>query len=111
MTLSPEDFGKMFSGKLNATQAFMSGQLKIKGDLALAMKLEKLMKQMHKDGPSAGAASEAAQGSSGVEGIFKQIQGLISPDLLKSINGVFAFDLKGIFLLIAFFSQSYRLCP
>ena len=46
MTLSPEDFGKMFAGKLNPTQAFMSGNLKIKGDLGLAMKLEKLMKQM-----------------------------------------------------------------
>ena len=46
MTLSAEDFAKMFSGKLNPTQAFMSGQLKIKGDLGLAMKLEKLMKKM-----------------------------------------------------------------
>ncbi len=46
MTMSPEDFTKMFSGGLNPTQAFMTGKLKIKGDLALAMKLEKLMKQM-----------------------------------------------------------------
>jgi len=46
MTLSAEDFGKMFSGNLNPTQAFMSGKLKIKGDLGMAMKLEKLMKQM-----------------------------------------------------------------
>nr|QBZ96192.1 hydroxysteroid dehydrogenase-like protein 2 [Perinereis aibuhitensis] len=46
MTLSPDDFAKMFAGKLVPTQAFMSGQLKIKGDLGLAMKLEKLMKQM-----------------------------------------------------------------
>ena len=48
MTLNEEDFGKMFAGKLNPTQAFMSGKLKIKGDLGLAMKLEKLMKEMRK---------------------------------------------------------------
>ena len=43
--MSGEDFVKMFQGQLNPTTAFMSGQLKIKGDLGLAMKLEKLMKQ------------------------------------------------------------------
>ena len=48
MTLSSEDFVKMFTGKLNPTAAFMGGKLKIKGDLPLAMKLEKLMKQMQK---------------------------------------------------------------
>ena len=36
----------MFSGALNPTTAFMSGQMKIKGDIAKAMKLESLMKQM-----------------------------------------------------------------
>lgn len=48
MTLSSDDFVKMFAGKLNPTSAFMSGKLKIKGELPLAMKLEKLMKQMQK---------------------------------------------------------------
>jgi NAD(P)-dependent dehydrogenase (short-subunit alcohol dehydrogenase family)/putative sterol carrier protein len=48
MTLSPDNFVDMFAGKLNATTAFMSGKLKIKGDLGLAMKLDKLMKQMTK---------------------------------------------------------------
>ena len=48
MILSAENFVKMFAGKLNPTQAFMSGKLKIKGNLGKAMKLEKVMKQMHK---------------------------------------------------------------
>lgn len=48
MTMVTEDFIKMFAGKLNATSAFMSGKLKIKGNLGLAMKLEKLMKTMQK---------------------------------------------------------------
>ena len=45
MTLSAENFVKMFAGKINPTTAFMSGKLKIKGDLPTAMKLEKVMKQ------------------------------------------------------------------
>lgn len=44
MILSKGDFVKMFAGQLNATSAFMSGKLKIKGDLGMAMKLDKLMK-------------------------------------------------------------------
>ena len=34
---------EMFQGKVNATSAFMGGKLKIKGNLAAAMKLETLM--------------------------------------------------------------------
>ncbi|XP_006899246.1 PREDICTED: hydroxysteroid dehydrogenase-like protein 2-like [Elephantulus edwardii] len=47
MSMSTEDFVKMFSGKLKPTLAFMSGKLKIKGNMALAIKLEKLMNQMN----------------------------------------------------------------
>ncbi|XP_068675909.1 hydroxysteroid dehydrogenase-like protein 2 [Montipora foliosa] len=46
MILDSEDFVKMFKGELNPTQAFMVGKLKIKGDMMIAMKLEKLMKKM-----------------------------------------------------------------
>jgi putative sterol carrier protein len=45
MTLNAANFIKMFAGKMNPTTAYMSGKLKIKGDLAMAMKLEKIMKQ------------------------------------------------------------------
>lgn len=46
MTLNKADFIKMFAGQINPTTAFMTGRLKIKGDLALAMKLEKLLKKL-----------------------------------------------------------------
>uniref|UniRef100_A0A670JNU5 Hydroxysteroid dehydrogenase-like protein 2 n=1 Tax=Podarcis muralis TaxID=64176 RepID=A0A670JNU5_PODMU len=45
MSMSSTDFVKMFSGKLKPTLAFMSGKLAIKGDMALAIKLERLMGQ------------------------------------------------------------------
>ena len=46
MTMEGDAFNQMFAGKLNATSAFMTGKLKIAGDLGKAMKLEKLMGQM-----------------------------------------------------------------
>ncbi|KAM9306419.1 hydroxysteroid dehydrogenase-like protein 2 [Pholidichthys leucotaenia] len=48
MKMDSSDFSKMFSGKLKPTMAFMSGKLKIKGDMTLAIKLEKLMGRMNK---------------------------------------------------------------
>lgn len=46
LIMAPDDFVKMFQGKLNSMQAFMGGKLKIKGDMGGAMKLEKLMKKV-----------------------------------------------------------------
>ena len=52
MSMEAGDFVKMFKGQLNPTQAFMGGKLKLKGDMILAMKLEKLMGNMKsKQGP------------------------------------------------------------
>ncbi|KAM6902014.1 hydroxysteroid dehydrogenase-like protein 2 [Lycodopsis pacificus] len=48
MTMDSGDFSKMFAGKLKPTLAFMSGKLRIKGDMTLALRLEKLMSRMNK---------------------------------------------------------------
>jgi putative sterol carrier protein len=42
LTTSQEDFEKIASGDMNPTSAYMSGKLKIKGDMGAAMKLQKL---------------------------------------------------------------------
>jgi putative sterol carrier protein len=39
---SEENFQKILSGEQNATSAYMTGKLKIKGDMGAAMKLQKL---------------------------------------------------------------------
>jgi putative sterol carrier protein len=39
ITMSDSDFVDMVTGKLNGQMAFMTGKLKIKGDMSLAMKL------------------------------------------------------------------------
>ncbi|XP_071799762.1 hydroxysteroid dehydrogenase-like protein 2 [Asterias amurensis] len=46
MKLDSADFLKMFQGELKPTAAFMSGKLKMDGDLMKAMKLETLMKKL-----------------------------------------------------------------
>ncbi|XP_056146712.1 hydroxysteroid dehydrogenase-like protein 2 [Lampris incognitus] len=48
MSMDSADFSKMFAGELKPTMAFMSGKLRIKGDMALAIKLEKMMALMKK---------------------------------------------------------------
>jgi putative sterol carrier protein len=42
ITASDETFGQIASGDLNATTAYMTGKLKVKGDMGAAMKLQKL---------------------------------------------------------------------
>jgi putative sterol carrier protein len=42
LTTSGETFGKIVAGEQNPTTAYMTGKLKIKGDMGAAMKLQKL---------------------------------------------------------------------
>ncbi|MDF1562696.1 MAG: SCP2 sterol-binding domain-containing protein [Deltaproteobacteria bacterium] len=44
VTVADADFLKVIDGSLNAQMAFMSGKLKIGGDLSLAMKLGEVLK-------------------------------------------------------------------
>lgn len=46
LIMDSNNFFAMFSGKLKPTAAFMSGKLKITGDMGKAMKLEKLMSSL-----------------------------------------------------------------
>jgi len=46
--LKSADFTKMFAGKLKPTTAYMTGKLKISGNLGKAMALEKMMTKMQK---------------------------------------------------------------
>jgi len=43
VTMSSEDFRAMLAGELNPAAAFMSGKLKVKGDMGLAMKLQSFL--------------------------------------------------------------------
>lgn len=45
LSLSDEDFDKLVSGKTQAQRLFMSGKLKIKGDVMRATKMEPILKK------------------------------------------------------------------
>ena len=45
LTMAAQDYVDMTMGKLNGQMAFMSGKLKIAGDMGLAMKLQTLFKR------------------------------------------------------------------
>ncbi|EFY90137.1 oleate-induced peroxisomal protein [Metarhizium acridum CQMa 102] len=45
LLLSEEDFGKLVDGSANPQRLFMSGKLKIKGDIMKATKLDPIMKK------------------------------------------------------------------
>lgn len=45
MILSDAEFGKLVEGKSNAQKLFMSGKLKVKGDVMKATKLEPILKK------------------------------------------------------------------
>ncbi|KAG0175631.1 hypothetical protein DFQ28_006605 [Apophysomyces sp. BC1034] len=47
--ISDENFVELASGKLNGQKAFMSGKLKIKGQMMLATKLDTVFKQLAGD--------------------------------------------------------------
>lgn len=48
MTMTAEDFIKMSAGDLNGTQAFMTGRLKVKGNMGLALKLQSVLSEFNK---------------------------------------------------------------
>ncbi|WP_026909323.1 SCP2 sterol-binding domain-containing protein [Paucisalibacillus globulus] len=43
LTLAADDFKSLVAGSLNPTAAFMSGKLKIKGNMGLALKLQTVL--------------------------------------------------------------------
>ncbi|WMW79170.1 SCP2 sterol-binding domain-containing protein [Undibacterium cyanobacteriorum] len=43
VSLSLSDLGKLLNGELNPVMGFMSGQLKLAGDMSIAMRLQKVV--------------------------------------------------------------------
>jgi putative sterol carrier protein len=46
LVLSDKDFGQLAQGKANAQKLFMSGKLKVKGDVMRATKIEPIFKRV-----------------------------------------------------------------
>merc|ERR1740117_1940498 len=103
ITLSQSDFGGMVSGKLNGMSAFMSGKMKIKGNMALAQKFQTLTDAAKKAGMTAKPAAAAPAAGSGAPpgfqstAVFETITANIKadPSVAKKVNGVFLLNITG----------------
>ena len=67
-----------FAGKLNPTSAFMSGKLKMEGNLGKAMALEKVMKKMNSRGYHTSTSSTYTNNKKNLNNFGKQF------DIIKS---------------------------
>merc|ERR1739848_371464 len=115
MRLKDTDFTKMFSGKLKPTTAFMTGKLKLEGDVGKAMKLEKLMGKMQtksfhtmpnpqraydqmfkRQNFSNGFHTSVSLSSEykAVSEVLDRIKGVASEAIVKQVGAVYLFDVK-----------------
>jgi len=98
LTTNDDDFVGMMTGKANSQQLFMQGKLKIKGNMGLAMKLDKLPKKKTDEAPAKSTATPAASSSSSgfkAAAVFDQLAKTVASnsDLVKQVGGVYQFDI------------------
>jgi putative sterol carrier protein len=84
ISMKEGDFLDMINGKLNPQMAFMSGKLKIGGDMGLALKLQSLFRQRAADAPQ---ATTVEQVRSGMKDNF-------NADAAKGLNVVYQYELS-----------------
>jgi len=94
------DFVKLMTGQANGQQLFMQGKLKIQGNMALAMKLDKIPKAPTGSAPAAAAPAAAApaassSGSFRAQAVFDELTKRIAenPSLVQQIGGVYHFNI------------------
>jgi len=112
--MKDKDFQKMFAGKLKPTTAFMTGKLKLEGDMGKAMKLEKLMgkmqargihtmpnhqrayEQLFKTGHSRGlhTTSQLWRDYNSVQEVLSRIKNVASEAIVKQVGAIYLFDVK-----------------
>jgi putative sterol carrier protein len=82
LTMKESDYLDMINGKLNGQMAFMTGKLKIAGDMGLALKLQSLFKT------SAGGAPATT-----VQQVMDGMKDTFNKDAAKGMNATYQFDL------------------
>jgi putative sterol carrier protein len=82
ISMTESDYLDMINGKLNGQMAFMTGKLKIAGDMGLALKLQSLFKQ-NTGGPAATSVQQV------IDGMAQNF----NASAAKGMNAVFQFDL------------------
>lgn len=83
ISMKENDYLDMINGKLNGQMAFMTGKLKIAGDMGLALKLQSLFKSRGAGAPPATTVQQVIDGMSET----------FNKDAAKGMNAVYQFDL------------------
>ncbi|MCY4388450.1 MAG: SCP2 sterol-binding domain-containing protein [Desulfurellaceae bacterium] len=83
ITMKASDYLDMVNGKLNGQMAFMTGKLKIAGDMGLALKLQNLFSPPEADSPPMETVQQVIDGTP--EGF--------NAEAAKGMDAVFQFDL------------------
>ena len=77
----------------NTLLKFSKFNLNFQGNMGLAMKLEKLMGSVAKPGKRSFSTTAMACSGNDVTGAMDSLKKLITPDLVKSVNGVYVFNI------------------
>ena len=83
ITMKESDYLDMVNGKLNGQMAFMSGKLKIAGDMGLALRLQNLFPPRAADRPPAETIQQVIDGTPEA----------FNAEAAKGMEAVFQFDL------------------
>ena len=83
LTMKESDYLDMVNGKLNGQMAFMSGKLKIAGDMGLALRLQTLFPPREADSPPAETVQQVVDGTPEA----------FNAEAAKGMDAVFQFDL------------------
>jgi len=104
ITSDAENFLNLMTGKNTGQSLFMQGKLKLQGNMALAMKLDKLPKtpsppteSSSPPPPPSSGSSGAASGSFKATAVFEDLKKKIAanPSLVQSMAGIYSFQITG----------------
>lgn len=95
LIMSDDDCVNVMSGTCDATELFMSGGLKIKGDMTLAMKLGTIRDKRVKSAPKETPKTSTGINVDGFKSsqIFNQIAQNMKPEIIKELDAVYEFSL------------------
>jgi len=116
--MKDEHFQQMFAGKLKPASAFMSGKMKIQGDMGKAMKLEKLMGKMqtrsyhtmmpnhqrafqqmfstHRFSNGIHTSAQVFNDYKSVSDVLTRIKSVSSEAIVKQVGAIYVFDVSGV---------------
>merc|ERR1711936_1266562 len=114
--MKDEHFQQMFTGKLKPASAFMTGKMKLQGDMGKAMKLEKVMGQMksrsyhtmmpnhqraynqlfstHRFSNGFHTTAQVLGDYSSVQEVLDRISSVKSEAIVKQVGAIYLFDVK-----------------